>query len=121
MSRATRLASLIAADDYQAERAEDRSTGGTGIGLSLTRELTTLMKGEIYLRSARGIGTVFFITIPLGKEHLAPSEYVVKEGDVIEVKASSKEIPKRLAFGLNTKTPGVPFLKNPWLFNSPVL
>ncbi|MGW8316482.1 MAG: hybrid sensor histidine kinase/response regulator transcription factor, partial [Bacteroidales bacterium] len=64
---------------YRSQEEQHSPTGGAGIGLSLTRELLTLMKGDIYVRSLVGKGTVFIVTIPLGKEHLHESEYVLKE------------------------------------------
>lgn len=38
---------------------------GVGLGLSITRELVTLLHGSISLTSARGRGTTFVVTIPL--------------------------------------------------------
>ncbi len=66
---------------YRAEGAHDESAGGTGIGLSLTRELIRLMKGDITLKSSKGKGTVFMVTIPLGREHLDEKEYILKEAE----------------------------------------
>jgi signal transduction histidine kinase/DNA-binding response OmpR family regulator/streptogramin lyase len=66
---------------YRSREADHETSGGTGIGLSLTRELTNMMKGDIYVRSAVGDGTVFIVTVPMGKAHLSPSEYVVKEDE----------------------------------------
>jgi DNA-binding response OmpR family regulator len=63
---------------YRSREEGQDAAGGTGIGLSLTRELTGLMSGDIFVRSALGKGTVFIVTIPLGKDHLAAQEYVLK-------------------------------------------
>ncbi len=40
--------------------------GGTGLGLSLSRELAQLLKGRLSLQSAEGAGTVVTLEIPLG-------------------------------------------------------
>lgn len=60
-------------------RIEGRSESdghGTGIGLSLTQEFTSLMHGEIKVNSNPGKGSEFIVIIPLGKDHLTADEYV---------------------------------------------
>ena len=43
---------------------------GTGIGLSLARELIVLHGGDIELKSEPGLGSEFLIKLPIGTEHL---------------------------------------------------
>lgn len=50
---------------------------GTGIGLSLTKELVELMYGQITVDSIIGEGTKFKVVLPLGNEHLKKDEYVM--------------------------------------------
>ena len=50
---------------YQAENPDYHMEGGTGIGLSLTRELVKLMHGKITVKSEPGAGTTFTILLPL--------------------------------------------------------
>jgi ligand-binding sensor domain-containing protein/signal transduction histidine kinase/DNA-binding response OmpR family regulator len=51
-------------------------TTGTGIGLYLTRELVKAHKGLLYVNSKPGIGTSIKVMLPIGTEHLSPSEIV---------------------------------------------
>ncbi len=49
---------------------------GTGIGLSLTKNLVELHKGKIEVSSSETEGTCFSVFIPLGKQHLTEKECV---------------------------------------------
>jgi len=61
---------------YQASNADTEDVTGTGIGLSLIKELVELHKGEVKVDSKVGKGTTFEIALPLGKAHLAEDEIV---------------------------------------------
>lgn len=52
----------------------NRNTFGTGIGLSLTRDLVYLHNGSINFESEEGKGTTFFIELPINKEAFAQSQ-----------------------------------------------
>ena len=52
---------------YQVDDSSIRSHGGTGIGLSLVKELTGLMQGTITLESKPGAYTSFIVSIPVKK------------------------------------------------------
>ncbi|NND08050.1 MAG: response regulator [Saprospiraceae bacterium] len=64
---------------YQIDGDDQHSHEGTGIGLSLARELVLLHQGTIRVDSEIGTGTSFTIELPLGKDHLSPEEIVEKE------------------------------------------
>lgn len=66
---------------YQVDDGWKKETSGTGIGLSLTRELTTLQHGEIRVESSPQKGSCFMVTLPVGKEHLQEHEYVITESE----------------------------------------
>ena len=66
---------------YQVDGSHTREQEGTGIGLSLTKELVELHKGKIEVESTEGKGTTFVIRIPLGKDHLKPEEICEPEKD----------------------------------------
>ncbi len=61
---------------YQIDNKFSNEYEGTGIGLSLTKELVNLHKGKILVESEVGTGSSFRIILPLGKEHLQPDEIV---------------------------------------------
>ncbi|MCD9017148.1 hybrid sensor histidine kinase/response regulator transcription factor [Parachryseolinea silvisoli] len=63
------------------EHAFDRfysgvSIGGTGLGLSLSKEFVELHHGDLLLTSEKGKGTRFSIVLPLGKAHFEEQELV---------------------------------------------
>jgi signal transduction histidine kinase len=50
---------------WRADAARTRSTGGIGIGLSITKEIVDRHKGRIEVESEENVGTTFRIFIPL--------------------------------------------------------
>ena len=59
---------------YQAGNNETSYFEGTGIGLALTKELLELHYGTIKVDSEQGKGSIFTISLHLGKGHLKPEE-----------------------------------------------
>ena len=59
---------------HRVKNAHDRTHEGTGIGLSLVRELVNLHGGTINVRSQLGVGSTFVVQIPLGAAHLPPEQ-----------------------------------------------
>ncbi len=53
----------------QADSRLDRPTEGTGLGLTITKNLVEKMGGHIYLESELGSGSAFTITLPLDNEN----------------------------------------------------
>ncbi len=64
---------------YQVDNNLTREYEGTGIGLSLTKELIELHKGKIIAESEEGKGSIFRIFLPKGTNHLLPEEIVTIE------------------------------------------
>ncbi|WP_167618515.1 response regulator [Maribellus sediminis] len=64
---------------HQVSNSTSQQNIGTGIGLSLTKELVELMYGQISVESIVGEGSKFKVSLPLGKEHLQNDEYVILE------------------------------------------
>jgi PAS domain S-box-containing protein len=59
---------------YRAAEGHGRSIEGSGIGLSLVRDLVMLHGGQISFDSVEGTGTTFRIVLPLGAGHLPPEQ-----------------------------------------------
>jgi PAS domain S-box-containing protein len=53
---------------YRVDPNLTRGVGGTGLGLYVCRELVHLMGGRIWVESAHGKGSTFFVDLPLGVE-----------------------------------------------------
>jgi signal transduction histidine kinase len=49
---------------YRVDNAETRSIGGTGLGLALVKEIVTAHGGRIWVESAVGSGSTFYVSLP---------------------------------------------------------
>lgn len=52
---------------YQVNSGQASATGGTGIGLALSKELSHLLGGDLRVESTEGVGSKFFFSIPVDK------------------------------------------------------
>jgi signal transduction histidine kinase len=62
---------------WQAEQTATRKTGGTGLGLSVTRKLARLLGGDVTVASRVGTGSTFLLTLPMK----APAGETVRRRD----------------------------------------
>jgi signal transduction histidine kinase/DNA-binding NarL/FixJ family response regulator/ligand-binding sensor domain-containing protein len=59
---------------YQSDNTYEHHQKGSGIGLSIAKEVVELHRGKINVHSREGKGTQFIIRLPLGKSQLQPDE-----------------------------------------------
>lgn len=57
---------------YRVDKARSRSTGGSGLGLSIVRNMVERNRGSIRVESKANVGTVFTITFPIFDTEVAP-------------------------------------------------
>ena len=86
---------------YQIDDSLHRSYSGSGIGLSLVKELIVLHKWEIFVESEVGKGTKFRILIPLWEDYLIDSEKVLSEDNQKII--SKSNLDKKSEFVENEK------------------
>jgi len=77
---------------YQVDDSGTRKYEGTGIGLSLVKELTELMKGSIEVESREGTGTTFDVFIPVTE---ATDNSIPSLTKSVSLQESSPDIIKR--------------------------
>ncbi|HUP11353.1 MAG TPA: hybrid sensor histidine kinase/response regulator, partial [Niastella sp.] len=65
---------------HRVQQVTPRSHEGTGIGLSLIKELVQMHNGSITVESELNAGSTFTVKIPMGKEHL-PAQQIVIESE----------------------------------------
>jgi two-component system, sensor histidine kinase RpfC len=74
---------------YQTEGGTVRRYGGTGLGMTIAREIVKLMGGDLRLASELGKGTLFYFDLTLSRAD--PQESIVKSEATV-VRATGKRI-----------------------------
>jgi CheY-like chemotaxis protein/HPt (histidine-containing phosphotransfer) domain-containing protein len=84
----------------QADGSTTRKFGGSGLGLTISRQLVKLMHGEIGVESALGKGSIFWLVLPFGKQPALNyasdipgyPELALRRVLVVDDKATSRQI-----------------------------
>jgi signal transduction histidine kinase/DNA-binding response OmpR family regulator len=88
---------------YQSDFTYEHHQKGSGIGLSIAKELVELHHGTIDVHSLEGKGTEFVIRLPLGDTHLGPEEIVEPPAKPYK----HKTIPEIPSLYIKEKKPGI--------------
>jgi signal transduction histidine kinase/CheY-like chemotaxis protein len=77
----------------QVDSSTTRRYGGSGLGLSICRELAELMGGSVTVESRAGAGSRFVVTLPLPRVALAPASL---PADTLDAGLADSEVSLRV-------------------------
>ena len=84
---------------YQADTSSTREAEGSGIGLTLAKELVELLGGRIEVQSESGKGTQFTIRLPITREAPVPEEMpsleLPEEPEILAEASGLPDLPER--------------------------
>lgn len=91
---------------FQEKSSVYRTGTGTGIGLSLTKELVTLMNGTIEVQSKPGKGSEFHVLIPVTRN--APAKHDEDALELLQISVLKNEPGKLDESGINEESDNLP-------------
>jgi signal transduction histidine kinase/ActR/RegA family two-component response regulator len=83
----------------QADGSTTRKYGGTGLGLTVTKQLTGLLGGKLTLSSEAGKGSVFSLIIPANMD--SADRLLPKQGNGLKQSVEESHIPEASTFSGN--------------------
>jgi heavy metal sensor kinase len=63
---------------YRVDKARSRDLGGAGLGLAIAQWIVQQHHGRIYVESALGAGSIFWVELPMATENV-PSELMIRQ------------------------------------------
>jgi DNA-binding response OmpR family regulator len=90
---------------YQVDSSSSRDYEGSGIGLSLVKELVQLMEGRVQVESTVGSGTTFKVILPLKGSYEEAPESVVQDATVLQASNGSTETKEMAELLVDERTP----------------
>lgn len=63
----------------RAQNAVDMYTDGTGLGLYIIKEIVEGHNGKVWFESEEGVGTTFFVSLPINAENVDVKKHIVQD------------------------------------------
>ena len=79
---------------FQADNSRQRRTGGTGLGLEISRNLARMMGGDIHVASQPGVGTTFTVLLLLSACEPSEADDVSEPMPLREPDADTSDMPR---------------------------
>ncbi|MDP2419036.1 MAG: ATP-binding protein [Hydrogenophaga sp.] len=79
---------------FQADNTRLRRTGGTGLGLEISRNLARMMGGDIHVTSQPGVGTTFTVLMLLSTCEASDADDISEPMPLQEPEADTSDMPR---------------------------
>ncbi len=80
---------------FQTKDSKRAASGGTGIGLALSKELAEAMNGQLIVQSEANKGSTFTLTLPLVSETISVDESVTIEQETPKQNNAVSKVPQK--------------------------